>query len=95
MPGDIESGKLDFHDIFFFVLTEFGDLFNVFIGDLLQFFFAALEIILCYELFLLIFTDLVMRITADISDRNARLFETMVHVLDEIAAALKTLGYPA
>ena len=92
MPGGTESGGLDFHDLFFFILTEPCDLFDEFVGEFLQVILAALEVIFRDQFFFFKIPDVIVQVAADVPYRNARFFEAVIHVFDQITAAVFSKG---
>ena len=83
---------LHFHDLGFFFLAVFGDLFDEAIGQLLKFFFTTFQIILRDQFFLFKIAHVVVRIAADIANGNPRLLQTMMHMLDQVTAAFFVSG---
>src|SRR5512141_1999038 len=64
---------LHFHDLRFLVFSELGDLFDESIGQFLQIFLTGFQIVLRDQLLLFEIAHIIMRITANVSNCNARL----------------------
>ncbi len=78
---------LHFHDFFFFFLAVCVNIFNKTVGQFLQIVLAALQLIFRDHLFFLKVAQIVLGVTTDISDSDARFFQTVVNHLYKLAPA--------
>ena len=78
---------LHFHDLRFFGLADFIDLLDMIVGQLLGFLLTFVQLILIDHLLFFQVAYHVVRIAPDIADRDARFFDTFVHLFHQIAPA--------
>ena len=74
----------DLHDLQLFFQAVLVYFFDPMIGDFLEIFFAALQIIFGDKFLLFEITHVVMQVTPHIADRNAAFLEAMVNDLSPV-----------